>query len=103
MEGTLLVAPQQLKNTANSFSNRANTIRSLTQEMMTKVRGMSAVFEGEAGNTYINQFSKLQEDMNKIQNKIKEHVEDLYEMSTNFETTETQNIQENAALQSNYI
>lgn len=103
MEGTLLVEPQQLKNTASSFANRAKTVQSVTQEMLSKVNGMKAAFEGEAGTAYVNQFSKLQEDMNKIQNKIQEHVTDLNDMANNYEGTENTNTQENAALQSAYI
>lgn len=103
MEGTLLVNPQQLKNTANSFSSRAQSVNRITVDMMNKVRSMKSAFDGEAGSKYINQFNKLQEDMNQIQRKIKEHVEDLNQMASNYESTENQNIQTNVALQTNYI
>lgn len=103
MEGTLLVTPQQLKITSTSFANRGKTITSLTSTMMQKVNGMKTVFEGEAGSAYINTFSKLQEDMNQINNKIQEHVTDLNDMATNYEQTEDSNTQANAALQSDYI
>lgn len=103
MQGTLLVTPQQLKNTANSFSSRAQSVNTVTNEMMNKVRGMRSAFDGEAGSKYITQFNKLQEDMNQIQRKIKEHVEDLNQMASNYESTENQNIQANASLRTNYI
>ncbi len=103
MEGTLLVTPQQLKLTANSFSGRGKTVQNITSSMMQKVRGMKSVFEGDAGNAYINTFSKLQEDMTQINNKIQEHVTDLNDMATNYERTEDANTQGNSALQSDYI
>ena len=103
MEGKLLVDPQQLKNTATSFGNRSKTIVSLTQNMMTLVRGLNSAYTGEAATAYINTFSKLEEDMTQINNKIQEHVTDLNDMATGYEKTHTALTQENAALKSDYI
>jgi len=103
MQGTLLVTPQQLKTTSSTFSQRGRSVTSITDSMMQKVRGMRHAFEGEAGNTYINRFERLQEDMRQINNKIQEHVTDLNDMATNYERTENANTQANAALRSDYI
>ena len=103
MEGTLLVTPQQLKSTASSFGQRGNSVKSITNSMMEKVKGMKSAFEGEAGTAYINKFVNLQEDMTQINNKIQEHVTDLNDMASNYEKTESSNTQANAALNSNYI
>lgn len=103
MEGTLLVDPKQLKTTSTSFSSRGKTVTSITSEMMSKVKGMKSVFEGEAGTAYINTFSNLQEDMNQINNKIQEHVKDLNDMADNYARTEDLNVRENTALKSDYI
>jgi len=103
MEGTLLVTPQELKNTSNAFGNRGKTIMSTTSSMMSIVKGLSSSFEGEAATAYINTFSKLEEDMNQVNNKIQEHVSDLIEMADNYIQGEDLNTQGNAALQSDYI
>ncbi|MCX4267226.1 MAG: WXG100 family type VII secretion target [Lachnospiraceae bacterium] len=103
MQGTLLVDPRQLKTTSSSFSSRGKSVTSITSTMMSKVRSMRCAFEGEAGNAYINTFSKLQEDMNQINNKIQEHVTDLNDMADNYSRTEDLNVRENTALKSDYI
>ncbi len=103
MEGTLLVDPQQLKNTSTSFSNRGKSVTSITSSMITMVESLKSAFEGEAGSAYINKFKSLQEDMNKINNKIQEHVTDLADMASNYEQTENANTQANSAMQSNYL
>ena len=103
MEGTLLVTPQELKNTSNSFANRGKSVMTITSSMMDIVKSLNSVFEGEAASAYINNFTKLQDDMNQINNKIQEHVTDLIEMADNYERAETTNTQGNTALQSDYI
>lgn len=103
MTGELLVTPQELKNTASNFMNSGNSVKTTTQAMMDLVRGLKSVYEGEAANAYVQQFEKLDVDMQKIHNKIKEHVDDLNEMATLYERTETTATTENTALSSNII
>ncbi len=103
MEGTLLVTPQELKNTANSFGNRSKTIKNITSSMMTTVKKLSQVYEGEAASAYINTFGKLEEDMNQIDHKVQEHVSDLNEMAANYISVEDTATQGNSALNSDYI
>lgn len=103
MEGTLLVTPQELKNTANSFGNRSKTIKSITFSMMSTVKSLSNVYEGEAASAYINTFSNLEEDMRQIDNRIQEHVTDLNEMAANYISVEDTATQGNSALNSDYI
>lgn len=103
MEGTLLVIPQELKNTSNAFGAREKKIRSITSEMMTLVKGLGSAYEGEAASSYINTFSKLDEDMSQIGNKIQEHVADLIEMADRYETVENIAAQENSALPTNIL
>ena len=103
MQGTLLVTPQELKTTAGQFQSRASKIQQLTSEMMSQVKSLTSDYEGEASTAYINTFSRLEEDMNQIQAKIKEHVPDLNDMATAYESTENTAAEANAALQSDYI
>lgn len=103
MEGTLLVTPQELKNTASSFGTHSKTIKSITSSMMNTVKRLSQVYEGEAASAYINTFSRLEEDMRQIDNKIQEHVTDLNDMADNYIRTEDAATQGNSALNSDYI
>ncbi len=103
MQGELLVTPQALKNTSSSFGRSNQTVNSTMNSMMQKVNSLKSVFEGEAASAYIQQFARLQEDMNQINKKIAEHVQDLQEMASNFEKSESKNVQANQSLKTNYI
>ena len=103
MNGELLVTPQELKNTATKFQSTNQTVKNLTDQMMQKVKSLRSSFEGDAANAYIKKFEALQEDMTQIHNKIKEHVDDLNEMATNYERAESTNVQTNNALKTDYI
>ncbi len=103
MQGELLVTPQVLKNTSSSFGQSNRSISSTTSSMMQKVNSLRNVFEGDAASAYIQQFSRLQEDMTQIGKKISEHVQDLQDMATNYEKSENQNVTKNKSLKTNYI
>ncbi len=103
MQGELLVTPQVLKNTSSSFGQSNRSISSTTSSMMQKVNSLRNVFEGDAASAYIQQFSRLQEDMTQISKKISEHVQDLQDMATNYEKSENQNVTKNKSLKTNYI
>lgn len=103
MQGELLVTPQALKTTSTSFGQSNRTVNSTTSSMMQKVNSLKSAFEGDAASAYIQQFSRLQEDMDQINKKIAEHVQDLQEMATNFEKSENKNVQANRSLKTNYI
>lgn len=103
MQGELLVTPQALKTTSNSFGQSNRTVNSTMNSMMQKVTSLRSAFEGDAASAYIQQFSRLQEDMSKVNKKIAEHVQDLQDMATNFEKSENKNVQANRALKTNYI
>lgn len=103
MQGELLVTPQVLKNTSNSFEQSNRSVKSTTSSMMQKVNSLRSAFEGDAANAYIQQFNRLQEDMSQISSKITEHVKDLQEMATNYERSENRNVQANRSLKTNYI
>lgn len=103
MQGELLVTPQVLKNTSNSFGQSNRTLKSTTDTMMQKVNSLKSAFEGDAANAYIQQFNRLQEDMTQISKKIAEHVKDLQDMATNYDKSEQKNTQANRSLKTDYI
>ncbi len=103
MQGELMVTPQVLKNTSNSFNASNRAVNTTMNSMMEKVKALRSAFEGDAASAYIQQFMRLQEDMNQINRKIAEHVQDLQEMATNYERSEQKNVQANRGLKTDYI
>lgn len=103
MEGQLRVNPQDLISTSTDFNSRGQTVNSLTQEMLSLVSGLSGGWEGDAAGAYTKQFASLSEDIGQINNKIKEHVEDLQEMAKKYEAAESDNTTTNSSMPSNLI
>lgn len=93
MEGILRVTPEQLIGTASEFQSKGNTVNNLTSEMMSLVTGMSSVWEGEAASTYINKFSQLQDDIQRMVGMITEHTNDLNEMAAAYQDAERANME----------
>lgn len=103
MEGQLRVTPQDLINTSTDFSSRGQTVNSLTQEMLSLVSGLSGIWEGDAAGAYTKQFSALSGDISQINNKIKEHVDDLQEMAKRYQSAEDSNTTDNTSMPSDLI
>ncbi|MCI9102645.1 MAG: WXG100 family type VII secretion target [Lachnospiraceae bacterium] len=103
MEGQLRVNPQDLINTSTDFSSRGQTVNSLTQEMLSLVSGLSGIWEGDAAGAYTKQFSALSGDISQINNKIKEHVDDLQEMARGYQSAEDSNTSDNTSMPSDLI
>jgi len=103
MEGTLLVTPEELIKTASEFSADGTSVKSITAEMMNIINQLASSYEGDAATAFFNNFKKLQEDMNQIDAKIQEHVNDLNEMASNFQKTESMLTEQNASVKNDYI
>ena len=89
MEGTLLVTPAELKNTASTFQGKAGEVKTLHDEMISKVTALSGSWTGDASEAYKSKFSSLQTSMDKVNRMIIEHVNDLNTMAEQYETAET--------------
>lgn len=98
MEGILKVTPEKLNEGASNFSNSGKTVSSLTSEMMNTVKNLSNVWEGEASAAYVNKFSQLQDDIDRMNRMIQEHVTDLNDMATAYKEAESANTQESSGL-----
>lgn len=103
MEGQLRVNSQDLINASNDFSAKGQTVNTLTQEMLSLVSSLTGVWEGDAAGAYTKKFSELSGDIAKINNKIKEHVEDLQEMAQRYQAAEDSITESNTAMSSNLI
>lgn len=82
MEGTLKVTPEELMNKALELSSAGSTIRNITSSMTDIVNGLSSIWQGDDATAYTTKFNGLQDDIEKINGKIQEHVSDLNEMAT---------------------
>ena len=86
MEGTLLVTPEKLQQTASEFGAKATQIKALHDTMLQKVRAIA--WEGEAANAYKTKFNALEPSMTRIYAMIQEHVRDLNDMASQYMSAE---------------
>ncbi|MBT9778508.1 WXG100 family type VII secretion target [Clostridium sp. MCC353] len=98
MEGILKVTPEKLTEGAANFGNSGRTVSSLTSEMMSTVKNLSTVWEGEASAAYVNKFTQLQDDIERMNRMIQEHVTDLNDMARTYQDAENANTQESGGL-----
>ncbi|HKM22538.1 MAG TPA: WXG100 family type VII secretion target [Lachnospiraceae bacterium] len=98
MEGILKVTPEKLIQASTEFSSTGKTISTLTQEMTTIINGLKTIWQGDASTTYGTKFNGLQDDIEKINRMIQEHVTDLNEMAREYQSAETANVDEGAKL-----
>lgn len=103
MEGILKVTPEKLISTSQEFQQSGGRIRNLTQEMVSMVDSLKAVWEGEAATAYSTKFHQLDDDMEKMHRMIDEHVRDLEEMARQYQTAEAINTESGNALAGDVI
>lgn len=103
MEGILKVTPEKLIQTSGEFATTGNQIKNLTSEMMSQVHGMRSLWQGEAASAYVNKFSSLQTDMDKLYRMVQEHVKDLQEMAGQYQRAEAGNAQQGSGLRTNVV
>lgn len=85
MEGKILVTTETLRTTATEFQSAMMQVQNYTSLMVDQVNGLSAKFQGDAAQVYINKFNMLQDDITRLANMINEHVTDLNEMADTFD------------------
>lgn len=99
----LKVTPEQLANTSQQFETHNQTMKSILNDMMQKVKSLNAQWEGEASTAYITKFSALEADINTISRMVNEHVKDLIEISNTYKTAENNNVSTAGGLPTNTI
>lgn len=103
MEGILKVTPEKLISTANEFNGTGSQVRALTQSMLDTVNSMKSIWQGEAATAYSTKFNALQDDMEKMNRMIAEHVTDLNEMARQYQSAENINLEDSNALAGDII
>ena len=78
----------KLIEASNEFSTSGKAVASLTAEMMNIVNGLKSIWQGSAATEYAGKFNSLQDDIEKINRIIDEHVNDLNQMAIEYEKAE---------------
>ena len=92
MNGVINVSTEQLRSTASEFSTLGQQVASLTSEMTNTVTGLSSAWEGKAAQAYINKFKGLDDDIQKMNRMIQEHVTDLNDMAQAYDEANSANV-----------
>lgn len=103
MEGTLMVMPEQLEGTSSEFSSIGTQIKTLTDNMLSKVTSLNSQWQGDASSAYINKFNQLSDDITRINGMIQEHVTDLQEMARRYKNAETLNVEASSGLPADVV
>lgn len=103
MTGTLKVTTSELRTTSTGFDGDRGQIASLMNEMNSLVSGLNGVWQGDAQQAYVNSFKGLQDSIQILDRKIKEHVTDLMEMAQVYDDAERKTQEASAALPKNAI
>lgn len=103
MEGSLKVTPEKLIQTAGEFSVIGNQMKHLTGEMLSLVKGMNSIWQGEAATAYDSRFTGLAPDMDRLYRMVQEHAQDLQEMAKQYQQAESGNIQQGNGLENAVI
>lgn len=103
MEGIIKVSTEQLRNTASEFGTQGQQINSLTAEMMNIVTGLSSAWEGGAAQAYTQKFRGLEDDINRLNRMIQEHVTDLNDMAQAYDNAENEATNLTGALSSDVL
>ncbi|MCR4924549.1 MAG: WXG100 family type VII secretion target [Lachnospiraceae bacterium] len=103
MEGILKVTPEKLIQASGEFSQTGKTISSLTAEMITIVNSLKNIWQGEAADSYNSRFFSLQDDIEKINRIIQEHVNDLNEMAREYQNAESAGMEASSMLMNDAV
>lgn len=103
MEGILKVTPEKLIQTSGEFSTLGNQMKNLTGEMLSLIKGLEGIWQGEAATAYGNKFQSLSTDMEKLYRMVQEHVQDLQEMAAQYQKAESGSVDKGGSLSSNII
>ena len=101
MEGMLKVTPEKLLQSSGDFLSAGTQMKSLTGEMLSLIKELGNIWQGEAASVYQTRFGSLSSDMEKLYRMVQEHAEDLQEMARQYQTAESGNEEQGSGLQTN--
>lgn len=102
MSNPMKVDPQRLRNAACEFAGTSRQVRNATNSMTQAVNDLSgAIWSGEAATAYINKFSGLRDEIDRLDTMVEEHKEDLLKIAAEYERAETANVNNANSLNDN--
>ena len=102
MANIIKVETGKLRSAASQFSSTSTQIKNATNAMTQAINQLSgAVWSGEAASSYIKQFTGLNDEIQKIDKMLQEHVQDLQDIATEYDRAESENRQTASSLTNN--
>lgn len=89
MANIIKVSPDKLNQAASEISGIQSSITNITGTMTSIVQSMSTEWQGDASQTYIQKFTGLQDDMQRMSAMLNEHVNDLQQMAATYQQAES--------------
>lgn len=82
-----------LKKTSNTFKTTGNDISRLTTNMTNEVKKLTGqIWSGDAQAAYVKKFNGLNDDIQKMNKIVTEHVTDLETIASTFKSSEDANV-----------
>ena len=104
MADLINVTPEKLKSTAVSFQQTGQNVKRTTSDMLHFVLGIiCSIWFWEVSRSFINKFSGLEADINKMCKMIEEEAQHLTSIAQEYILAEEQNKQVAATLKNNVI
>ena len=89
MANIIKVSPDKLNQAASEISSIQSSVTNITGTMTSIVQSMSTEWQGDASQTYIQKFTGLQDDMQRMSSMLNEHVNDLQQMAATYQQAES--------------
>ena len=89
MSNRILVDAAVLRRTAQQFSHTKGKIDRTTKSMAQTIDSLNrAGWTGEAAHKYNQKFHQLDDDIQRVQKKVQEHIDDLMQIAKTYEHAE---------------
>lgn len=99
----LKVSSKTMRDTSDSYKTSGDKIKNYTDKMTAMASSLQSAWTGDAANDFIKKIKDLNQDITKINTKIKNHSKNMKEMATEYEKQEKANISLAASLKPNVI
>jgi WXG100 family type VII secretion target len=93
MAETIRVTPKELQDKAQMMENTGNEIKTLTENMTTKVLELTGrIWSGEAQQAYVTRFKSLEEDIARLNELCSNEAKHLYAIAQEYSKAEETNV-----------
>lgn len=92
-----------LRTEASNFQQHADDIKTTTNHMLEIVGSTVGNWRGEAQARYTKQFEDLRDDMQRLYEMCTNYCTDLNDIATNYENAESDNVSTASALQADIV